>query len=80
MLGDYARAAAGLVPTAAVLAIVPVGPDRGVVLGGFAALFGVFGIRTALRHGTRDRDVTKTAVDALRGCCLPRSRGASSTV
>ena len=54
MLGDYARAAAGLVPTAAVLACAG-RTCRRRVLGGFAALFGVFGLRTALRHGTASR-------------------------
>ncbi len=53
MLGDYLRAAAGLVPTAAIFAIVPVGTVAATVLGAFATLFAVFGIRTALRHGTR---------------------------
>ena len=49
MLGDYFRAAAGLVPTAAILAITPFGVTATVLLGGFASLFAVFGIRTALR-------------------------------
>lgn len=53
MVGDYARAAAGLVPTVAILAMMPIGMVSGVVLGGFGLLFAVFGIRTALRHGTR---------------------------
>jgi len=53
MVGDYLRAAAGLVPTGALLVSVPVDPVAGVVLGGLAALFGAFGIRTVLRHGTR---------------------------
>ena len=53
MLGDYLRAAAGLVPTAAIFAIVPVGTVAATVLGAFATVFTVFGIRTALRHGTR---------------------------
>jgi hypothetical protein len=53
MVGDYLRAAAGVVPTAAILAIAPVGVIAGGILGGLAALFSVFGIRTALRHGTR---------------------------
>jgi hypothetical protein len=53
MLGDYARAAAGLVPTIAILATTPVGVVGATVLGGFAALFAAFGIRTALRHGSR---------------------------
>jgi hypothetical protein len=52
MLGDYVRAAAGLVPSAAILATEPVGAVGLTVLGGFAALFTVFGIRTALRHGS----------------------------
>jgi hypothetical protein len=53
MLGDYARAAAGLLPVLAIVAIRPVGVVGATVLGGFAALFAVFGIRTALRHGSR---------------------------
>jgi hypothetical protein len=53
MAGDYARAAAGLVPSGLLLATVPVNTIAGVVLAGFAAIFGVFGARTALRHGTR---------------------------
>ena len=52
MLGDYVRAAVGLVPTAAILAMMPIGMAGGIVFGGFASLFAVFGIRTALRHGT----------------------------
>jgi hypothetical protein len=53
MLGDYLRAAAGFVPATAILAAVPVGPAAEAVLGGFAGLFALFGIRTMLRHGTR---------------------------
>ena len=53
MLGDYLRAAAGFLPTAAVFATVPVGAAAATVLAAFATLFAVFGIRTALRHGTR---------------------------
>jgi len=53
MIGDYLRAAAGLGPTALILATVSVGSVAAVVLGGFAAIFGGFAIRTALRHGTR---------------------------
>jgi hypothetical protein len=56
MAGDYLRAAAGLVPTSLILATVPVGTVAAVVLGGFAAIFGVFAIRTALRHGTSLED------------------------
>ena len=39
MVGDYARAAAGLVPAAVILAIEPVGLVAGAVLSGLAALF-----------------------------------------
>ncbi len=53
MLGDYVRAAAGLIPTAAILAAMPVGIVSATVLGGFATLFAIFGMRTALRHGTQ---------------------------
>jgi hypothetical protein len=52
MVGDYLRAAAGLVPTGVVFATEPVGTVAATVLGGFAAVFGIFGLRTALRHGT----------------------------
>jgi hypothetical protein len=52
MLGDYARAVAGLLPIVAIISIAPVGAVEATVLGGFAALFAVFGIRTALRHGS----------------------------
>src|SRR5438067_9569717 len=53
MAGDYLRSAAGLVPSGLILATVPVSTVAAVVLGGFAVLFGVFGARTLLRHGTR---------------------------
>ena len=52
MIGDYLRAAAGLVPTGVLFATVPVSAVPATVLGGFAAIFGMFGLRTALRHGT----------------------------
>ena len=52
MAGDYLRAAAGLVPTLLILATVSVGEVAGIVLGGFAAIFGTFAVRTALRHTT----------------------------
>jgi hypothetical protein len=53
MAGDYLRSAAGLVPSGLILATTPVSTVAAVVLGGFALLFGVFGARTLLRHGTR---------------------------
>jgi hypothetical protein len=52
MVGDYLRAAAGLVPTGVLFATVPIGTVAATVLGTFAAVFGVFGLRTVLRHGT----------------------------
>ncbi|MFZ3237786.1 MAG: hypothetical protein WA417_05565 [Stellaceae bacterium] len=52
MVGDYVRAAAGFLPTAAVLAIAPLGPAATAIVAGFAALFAFFGLRTALRHMT----------------------------
>jgi hypothetical protein len=63
MYGDYLRSAAGFIPTAGALAILPVGAVAATVLGGFAALFAVFGIRTILRHGTRF-EITKSALRA----------------
>jgi hypothetical protein len=53
MIGDYFRAAAGLVPTTALLATIPASTVAVAILGGFAAIFAAFGLRTALRHGTR---------------------------
>jgi hypothetical protein len=52
LFGDYLRAAAGFFPTIAVFAIGSVGIVEATMLGGFAALFAVFGARTALRHCT----------------------------
>jgi hypothetical protein len=53
LLGDYARAAAGVVPTTAILATASVGMITASVLCAFAVLFAVFGIKSALRHGTK---------------------------
>ena len=63
MIGDYLRAAAGFVPIAVILAIAPVGTGADLILGGLAALFSLFGVRTALRHGTRV-DMTETGLSA----------------
>ena len=63
LVGDYLRAAAGFFPTIAALAIGPTGTVGGTMLGGFAALFAVFGIRTALRQCT-SIEVTETALEA----------------
>jgi hypothetical protein len=52
MIGDYLRAAAGLVPAGAIFATIPIAPVPATVLGGFAIVFGIFGLRTALRHNT----------------------------
>jgi len=53
MAGDYLRAAAGLVPSAALLLTVSMASVPGIIIGGFAAIFGAFAVRTVLRHGTR---------------------------
>ena len=53
MMGDYARAAAGLVPATALLVAAPTETAAFIILSGLAAIFGAFGVRTALRHGTR---------------------------
>ena len=53
MLGDYLRAAAGFIPVTGVLVSLPVTATVGIVLGGFASLFALFGVRTMLRHGSR---------------------------
>ncbi len=72
MCGDYLRAAAGFVPTAAILATMPVGMVAATVLSGFVALFVVFGARTILRHGTRF-EMTGSALRAsgLRCTSIP---------
>jgi hypothetical protein len=68
MIGDYLRAAAGLVPTGVVFATEPVGTVAATVLGSFAAVFGVFGLRTVLRHRTslEMSDTELRAYGALR--------------
>ena len=63
MIGDYLRAAAGFVPTAAMLATLPLGSIATVVVGSFAGLFAGFGIRTIIRHRTR-LEVTGSALRA----------------
>ncbi|MBI1775043.1 MAG: hypothetical protein HYR63_06825 [Proteobacteria bacterium] len=52
MVGDYLRSAAGLALTAGPLTTMPASSGVAAVLGGFAALFGVFGLRTLIRHQT----------------------------
>jgi hypothetical protein len=64
MVGDYLRAAAGLVPTGVVFATEPVGTVAATVLGSFAAVFGIFGLRTVLRHGT-SLEMTDTELRAF---------------
>ena len=72
MLGDYLRAATGLVPTLLILATVSVGSVAGVVLSGFAAIFGAFAVRTALRHGTSlEMDETELRATGLRRTVIP---------
>jgi hypothetical protein len=63
LFGDYLRAAAGLIPAFAVLAIAPVGIFETTLLGGLALLFSAFGIRTALRQFTAI-EVTAAALRA----------------
>ena len=52
MVGDYLRTAAGLGAAGLLFATEPVGAVAAGVIGSFAAIFAVFGMRTALRHGT----------------------------
>jgi hypothetical protein len=63
MIGDYLRAAAGLVPAGAIIATMPVAPVPATLLGGFAMIFGIFGLRTALRHNT-SIEMTDTEIRA----------------
>ncbi|GAB4359969.1 MAG: hypothetical protein Kow00114_13300 [Kiloniellaceae bacterium] len=53
LLGDYLRSAAGLFVGLGVLAAVPPGPVTIAIFGSLAALFAVFGLRTAYRHSLR---------------------------
>jgi hypothetical protein len=63
IVGDYLRAAAGLVPAAAILVTLHVGIAGAAIFGGLGALFLGFGIRTALRQVTRI-ELTEAAVCA----------------
>ena len=75
MAGDYLRAAAGLVPTLAILSTVSVGSVAAVVLGGFAAIFGAFAVRTALRHGTSlEATASELRATGLRQAVIPWDR------
>ena len=75
MTGDYLRAAAGLVPSGAILATVSVGSVAAVVLGGFAVIFGAFAVRTALRHGTSiEVDDVELRATGLRSTTIPWDR------
>jgi hypothetical protein len=68
MVGDYLRAAAGVVPAGVLFATVPVGTVVAAVLGGFAALFAVFGLRTVVRHATR-LEMSDTELRAAGAWC-----------
>ena len=63
MIGDYLRAAAGRRSGGGNARDVALGSITTVVLGGFAALFAGFGIRTIIRHQTR-LEVTGSALRA----------------
>jgi hypothetical protein len=75
MAGDYLRAAAGLAPTVLILSTVSVGTVAGIVLGGFAVIFGAFAIRTGLRHGTSlEVDAAELRATGLRPVTIPWDR------
>ena len=63
MIGDYLRAAVGVVPAGTIFATMPVAPVPATLLGGFAIIFGIFGLRTALRHNT-SIEMTDTEIRA----------------
>ncbi|MBV8119218.1 MAG: hypothetical protein JO081_04670 [Alphaproteobacteria bacterium] len=63
MVGDYLRAGVGFIPAMAILVSAPIGPVATGLSAGFAALFGVFGLRTALRHVTQI-EATETGLSA----------------
>ena len=60
LASDYVKAAAGLAATGGVALAVVSSPISLVLLGCLAGVFFVFGVQTAIRHGTR---VTVTAAD-----------------
>ena len=67
LMGDYVRAALGLLATGGPLLFVPASPVMMWLLGGLAALFLAFGARTALRQMTVVRldDARITAIGPL---------------
>jgi len=66
MTGDYARAAFGLALTGLPILMAPAGSAVLYVLGPFALLFAVFGVRTWLRHRTLvEMDEQKVVVHGL---------------
>ena len=72
MIGDYLRAGAGLAPTLFILATVSLGPVGTAIIGGLAAIFGAFAIRTALRHGTRlEMDDEMLRASGVRQTIIP---------
>lgn len=52
LLGDYLRAGGGLAITAGPALFLPTATPVTVILGGLATLFGIFGLRAALRQFT----------------------------
>lgn len=72
MIGDYLRAAVGLVPVGFILATVSLGEVATVVLGVLAVIFAAFAIRTALRHGTRiEVSETELRASGFRQAVIP---------
>ena len=53
----------GVVPAGTIFATMPVAPVPATLLGGFAIIFGIFGLRTALRHNT-SIEMTDTEIRA----------------
>lgn len=53
LLGDYLRSGVGFGVGVGALATVPIGWVTGLVFGGLATIFGVFGVRTIERHITQ---------------------------
>lgn len=72
LLGDYARAAAGLALTALPLALVNVSPWVGAPLAACALLFAAFAARTAQRQFTRlTVDVRGVRAEGPLGTAIP---------
>lgn len=70
--GDYLRAFLGTIPCLVLLAAVPLAPPAAAAMGGLAAVFAAFGLRTAQRQRTRiEMSETGLCASGRRGAHIP---------